>query len=230
MDTSSQDISEVANYKVVGEGKEYHKSDYDKLLEYLTNEAKNSMKPPAPSTPKSADLLDTQPIFTSSPHLDHSYGRTPHFGSHHKPTYVEKSNVFPKFKFERDDDSTTDESIDLCGNSIPRDSNMPSGSPKIEENVESCNKFDESDHDGIIILDEEGDTKQESRVADRKKKEMEILKVKAKGFYFQNHPETTILNERTASKKKGFLLLNGIKCNWIQIKYDYPWNFKTEEA
>ncbi|KAK0156891.1 hypothetical protein PV328_012156, partial [Microctonus aethiopoides] len=57
-------------------------------------------------------------------------------------------------------------------------------------------------------------------------KEFEIQRVQEKGFYFQNHPETTILNERKAPRRKGFLLINGLQCKLIGVKNPRLWKFE----
>jgi len=54
--------------------------------------------------------------------------------------------------------------------------------------------------------------------------------IKSKGFYFQPFPEIKLLNERKLSRKKGFILINGLISNVIQIKCSqFSWNFNLDE-
>ncbi|XP_071580571.1 uncharacterized protein [Temnothorax nylanderi] len=234
-------VNEKADYEVVGdEVLNIEGNDFDIPLDYLEKNPKiNSHIPYTPKRDPS-NFFCTSQVYTSTPLLDHSYAK---LISSSADILLEDIGSLDE---ERDSSTNgegqrnpkTTENFDIHSKNPTLNAEAVTNTFIAEkrrlkpENQEKGNNDQNliAPHPKHILCNEEIVRKNVGKVKNSGKHEIEGKKMISKGFYFQPYPEIKLLNERKTSRKKGFLLPNGLICSLIQIKNaQYPWNFNNEK-
>lgn len=168
--------------------------------------------------------------FTSTPMSDHSYVQLVLEDEKEEMGNADDSNEKDSLKTERKVFhkyvETAENSSSLTGTIVFN--NLETIAVKLEKKIEVNPDYQKHPYCKLGSPESHSE-KQKEPVRVKKTHQSESPKIIASNF--QPFPEIKLMNERKSSRKKGFLLPNGMICNLIKIKCSqFSWNFDLKES